>query len=75
MFYGCVKINYIKMLGTQNYRDDAFFSDGTNWCGNGAAAAELWLDASLNPVSNYTSSWNKIVPAGWTVKYVGIDEP
>ena len=50
-------------------------TDGTNWCGNGAAAGELWLDASLNPVSNYGSSWNKIVPAGWTVKYVGIDEP
>ena len=75
MFYGCVKITYIKMLGKEGYRDDEFFSDSTNWCGNGAAAGELWLDASLNPVSNYTSSWNKIVPAGWTVKYVGIDEP
>ncbi len=70
MFYGCVKINYIKMLGTQNYRDDAFISDGTNWCGGVAATGELWLDSSLNPVTNYTTSWNKIVPAGWTVKYV-----
>ena len=75
MFNGCVKITYIKMLGKEGYRDDEFISDGTTWCGNGAAAGELWLDASLNPVSNYGSSWNKIVPAGWTVKYVGIDEP
>ena len=70
MFYGCAKINYIKMLGTQNYRDDAFISDGTNWCGGVAASGELWLDKSLNPVTNYTTSWNKIVPAGWTVHYV-----
>ena len=74
MFYGCVKINYVKMLGTQNYRDDEFFSDGTNWCAGVAASGELWLDGSLNPVTNYTTSWNKIVPAGWTVKYVGIDD-
>ena len=70
MLYGCAKINYIKMLGTQNYRDDAFISDGTNWCGGVAASGELWLDKSLNPVTNYTNTWNKIVPAGWTVHYV-----
>ena len=69
MFYGCAKINYIKMLGTQNYRDDCFISDGTNWCGGVAATGELWLDSSLDPVSNYTTTWNKIVPAGWTVHY------
>ena len=57
-----------------NYRDDCFISDGTNWCGGVAASGELWLDKSLNPITNYTSSWNKIVPAGWTVKYVGIDD-
>lgn len=74
MFYGCVKINYIKMLGKENYRDDCFISDGTNWCGGVASTGELWLDSSLNPVTNYGSTWNKIVPAGWTVKYVGIDD-
>ena len=74
MFYGCSKISYIKMLGTQNYRDDEFISDGTNWCAGVATTGELWLDGSLNPVTNYGSSWNKIVPAGWTVKYVGIDD-
>lgn len=74
MFYGCVKINYIKMLGTQNYRDDEFIVDGTHWCGGVAASGELWLDSSLSPVTNYGNSWNKIVPAGWTVKFVGIDE-
>ena len=68
MFYGCAKINYIKMLGTQNYRDDAFISDGTNWSAGVAASGELWLDSLL--VTNYTTSWNKIVPAGWTVHYV-----
>ncbi|MBP5720378.1 MAG: hypothetical protein J6W82_04880 [Bacteroidales bacterium] len=74
MFYGCGLLSSITMLGTQNYRDDAFFSDGTNWCGGISATGELWLDSSLNPVTNYTTSWNKIVPAGWTVKYVGIDD-
>ena len=74
MFYGCVKISSIKMLGTQNYRDDCFFSDNTNWCGNVAPTGELWLDGSLMPVTSYTSTWNKIVPAGWTVKYVGVDD-
>ena len=74
MFYGCVKINFIKMLGKENYRDDEFLSDGTNWCAGVATTGELWLDGSLNPVTNYGSSWNKIVPAGWTVKYVGIDD-
>ena len=74
MFYGCTKINYIKMLGTQNYRYDAFFSDGTNWCGGVASTGELWLDSALKPVTNYLSTWNSIVPEGWTVKYVGIDE-
>ena len=74
MFYGCEKINYIKMLGKENYRDDCFFSDGTNWCGNVSATGELWLDSTLKPVTDYTTSWNKIVPAGWTVKYVGIDD-
>ena len=39
-----------------------------------ASTGELWLDSSLNPVTNYTTTWNKIVPAGWTVKYVGIDD-
>ena len=39
-----------------------------------ASTGELWLDSSLNPVTNYTTTWNKIVPDGWTVKYVGIDD-
>jgi hypothetical protein len=71
MFYGCQKISYIKMLGKENYRNDAFFSDNTNWCAGVAALGEIWLDSSLNPVTNYGDTWNKIVPAGWTVKYVG----
>lgn len=74
MFYGCAKVNYIKMLGKQNYRDDTFFSDSTNWCAGVAATGELWLDASLNPISNYSGTWGKIVPAGWTVKYIGVDD-
>ena len=74
MFYGCAKINYIKMLGKENYRNDAFFSDNTNWLGGFASTGELWLDSSLSPVTNYGSTWNKIVPVGWTVKYVGIDD-
>ena len=74
IFYGCTKLNCIKMMGTQNYRDDTFFSDSTNWCAGVASTGELWLDSSLNPVTSYTTSWNKIVPAGWTVKYVGIDD-
>jgi hypothetical protein len=47
-----------------------FISDGTNWCAGVAASGELWLDKSLNPITNYTNTWNKIVPAGWTVHYV-----
>jgi hypothetical protein len=74
MFYGCAKINYVKMLGTQNYRDDAFISDGTNWCGGVASAGELWLDASIKDAEGWATTWGKIVPAGWTVKYVGIDD-
>ena len=75
MFYGCAKLNSIKMLGKENYRNDAFISDGTNWCGGVAPAGELWLDSSLNPITQYNTTWGKIVPAGWTVKYVGIDDP
>lgn len=77
MFYGCAKINYIKMLGTQSYREDDFISVESGvtyyWCGGVAATGELWLDAALNPVTNYTDTWKKIVPEGWTVKYVGVD--
>ncbi|MBQ9399628.1 MAG: hypothetical protein IJU27_03185 [Bacteroidales bacterium] len=74
MFYGCAKINYIKMLGTQNYRDDEFISDGTTWSAGVAATGEIWLDSSLNPIENYSSTWGKAVPDGWTVKYIGIDD-
>lgn len=74
MFYGCAKLSCIKMLGKDNYRNDAFFSDGTNWCGGIAASGELWLNSALNPVTDYGSTWNTIVPAGWSVKYVGIDD-
>ena len=73
MFYGCPKINYIKMLG-KNYRDDVFISDGTTWLGGVAATGEIWLDASLKNASNWSTSWGKIIPADWTVKYVGIDD-
>ncbi|MDY6443526.1 MAG: hypothetical protein SPK76_00675, partial [Bacteroidales bacterium] len=74
MFYGCSKVNYIKMLSKEDYRDDAFFSDGTNWCAGVAATGELWLDPSLKDDVEARTDWGKIVPPGWTVKYIGIDD-
>ena len=71
MFYGCAKINYIKMLGT-NWQQDAFISDNTTWTAGVASSGELWLDASLQNDSNWDK--NKIIPPGWSVKYVGIDD-
>ena len=70
MFYGCAKISSIKMLGKENYRDDCFISDGTTWCAGVASSGTIYLDKSLNPVGNYGTTWNKIVPEGWTVEYV-----
>ena len=74
MFYGCSKVNYIKMLSKEDYSDDAFFSDGTNWCAGVAATGELWLDPSLKDDVEERTNWGKIVPPGWTVKYIGIDD-
>lgn len=74
MFYGCSKVNYIKMLGKEDYSDDAFFSDNTNWCAGVAATGELWLDPSLRTAVEARTTWGKIVPSGWTVKYIGIDD-
>ncbi|MBQ5935804.1 MAG: hypothetical protein IJL68_07360 [Bacteroidales bacterium] len=62
------------MLGKENYKEDCFISDGTNWLGGVSSTGEIWLDSSLNPVTDYTTTWNKIIPDGWTVKYVGIDD-
>ena len=74
MFYGCAKVNYIKMLGT-NWLLDVFFSDNnTKWCAGVAATGELWLDASLQNAANWNTTWGTIVPAGWTVKYIGVDD-
>ena len=70
MFYGCGQLNKVKMLGKENYRDDAFFSDSTNWCAGVAASGELWLDSSLNGISNWSTTWGKIVPEGWNVIFV-----
>ena len=73
MFYGCTKLNYIKMLG-KNWRQDAFISDNTTWVAGVAATGELWLDASLQNAANWNTTWGTIVPAGWTVKYIGVDD-
>ena len=70
MFYGCAKISSIKMLGKENYRDDCFISDGTTWCAGVASSGTIYLSIDLDPVSNYSTTWNKIVPEGWTVEYV-----
>lgn len=74
MFWGCSKLNHIKMLG-KNWRSDTFISDSTNWCAGVASEGEIWLDASLQNASNWSTTWGTIIPAGWSVKYVGIDEP
>ena len=74
MFYGCTKVNYIKMLAKEGYRDDEFFSDGTNWCAGVAATGEIWLDPSLRSAVEAGTTWGTIIPAGWTVKYVGETE-
>ncbi len=74
MFYGCQKLNYIKMLGKENYRSDAFFSDNTNWCAGVASTGEIWLDSSLNGIANWSTTWGMIIPAGWSVKFIGIDD-
>lgn len=74
MFYGCSKVNYIKMLSKEDYREDAFFSDNTNWCAGVAATGELWLDPSLKDAVEARTTWGTIVPTDWTVKYIGIDD-
>ena len=73
MFYGCSSLKKVKMLGKGEYTNDAFFSDGTNWCGGVAATGELWLDKSLKTAVEAGTTWGKIVPSGWTVKYIGVD--
>ena len=73
IFWGCSKLNHIKMLGT-TWRSDAFISDNTTWATGVAATGEIWLDASLQSVYQDTETWGKIIPAGWTVKFVGIDD-
>ena len=70
MFYGCSKLSHIKMLGKGTYPNDAFFSDGTNWCAGVAASGEILLDSSLDGISNWSTTWGKIVPEGWTVIFV-----
>ena len=74
IFYGCQNIRYIKILAKDNYRNDVFFSDDTNWCYGVASTGEIWVNTSLNPITNYGSTWGKIVPSGWTVKYIGTDD-
>ena len=73
MFWHCEKLDYIKMLG-KNWQENAFISDNTTWCAGVAPTGELWLDASLQNAANWNTRWGKIVPEGWTVKFVGIDD-
>lgn len=73
MFYGCASLTHIKMLGT-NWRSDAFVSDGgTSWCAGIAADGEIWLNGSIKNNSTWNNNLSTFVPAGWTVKYDGID--
>ncbi|MBP5721669.1 MAG: hypothetical protein J6W82_11495 [Bacteroidales bacterium] len=73
MFWGCSKLNHIKMLGT-TWRSDTFVSDNTNWCAGVASEGEIWLNSTIKDASNWNTTWGTIIPAGWTVKYVGIDD-
>ena len=73
MFWHCAKLSHVKMMGT-TWRKDVFFDGTTGWCDGVAATGEIWLDASLQDASNWATTWGTIVPAGWTVKYVGIDD-
>ncbi len=73
MFYGCAKINYIRMSGS-SWADNAFRASGeSNWCDGVAPSGVIWLNSALNPVSDYGSTWNTVVPADWEVKYIGKD--
>lgn len=73
IFWGCSKLNRIKMLGT-TWRSDTFISDNTTWCAGVAAEGEIWLSASIKDAANWDTTWGTIIPAGWTVKFVGIDD-
>lgn len=73
MFYGCTKLSHIKMLGA-NWIQDVFVSDGTTWCAGVAPTGEIWLNSKIKDASNWNTTWRTIIPAGWTVKYVGIDD-
>lgn len=73
MFWHCAKINHLKMLA-RNWRSEAFISDGTTWCAGVAAEGEIWLDASVKYASKWDTTWGTIIPSGWTVKYVGLDD-
>lgn len=73
IFWGCSKLNYIKMLGT-TWRSDTFISDNTTWCAGVASEGEIWLNASIKDATNWDTTWGTIIPAGWTVKFVGIDD-
>lgn len=73
IFWGCSKLNRIKMLGT-TWRSDTFISDNTTWCAGVAAEGEIWLNASIKDAANWDTTWGTTIPAGWTVKFVGIDD-
>lgn len=75
MFWGCSKLNHIKMLGTNWIeKDNVFVSDGTTWCAGVASEGEIWLNSTIKDASNWNTTWGTIIPSGWTVKYVGIDD-
>lgn len=68
MFFGCARLNHVKMLGT-NWQQDVFVSDGTNWCAGVAESGTICLNKALENVSNWSSTWNTIIPAGWSIEY------
>ena len=74
MFFGCARLNHIKMLGT-NWRENAFFSDNTNWCAGVAGTGEIVLNSSIQNASNWETTWATIIPAGWTVSYASPTTP
>ena len=68
MFWGCSNLKYIKMLGT-TWREDAFFSDNTNWCAGVAAEGTIVLNKAIENAANWNTTWGTIIPANWNVVF------
>ena len=73
MFYGCAKLNKIKMLG-KNWREDVFKSDNTTWCAGVAATGEIWLNSAIQNDPKWDSTWGKVLPANWEIHWVEVTE-